>query len=79
MSGYVDGVFYDDVSDAPDLGSLRCVQDRGQDGMIRSYRGLQADFSKLPTYVRTGSSCYMVDSGKLYMYEETGQDWILQE
>ena len=40
MKGRVDGVWYDDISQAPDLGSIRCVRN---EGMIRHYYGLSAD------------------------------------
>ena len=37
MKGKVDGKWYDDMSQAPDLGSIRCVRN---EGMIRHYHGL---------------------------------------
>lgn len=72
MKGRVDGVWYDDVSQAPDLGSIRCVRN---EGMIRHYYGLSADEDKLPTYVETGSSCFMVDTGEMYFFEKKSQTW----
>ena len=72
MKGRVDGVWYDDVSQAPDLGSIRCVRN---EGMIRHYCGLSADVSKLPTYVETGSTCFMMDTGKMYFFEKKSETW----
>lgn len=75
MKGFVDGVWYDDMSQAPDFGSIRCTRN---EGMIRHYWGLSADLDKVPTYVRTGSSCLMVDTGDLYFFEETTKTWYKQ-
>lgn len=76
MSEYVDGVWYDDIQSAPNLGSIKCTGTDGSDHMIRSYMGLSQDADKLPTYVRTGSSCLMIDTGVIYFYEETSQRHI---
>ena len=75
MKGRVDGVWYEDMSQAPDLGSIRCTRN---EGMIRHYYGLSADVDKLPTYVETGSSCFMMDTGELYFYEKKSQTWYKQ-
>lgn len=71
----IDGVWYDDPSQVPDLGSLKCVRESGPGNMIREYRGLSEDVSKLPHYVLTGSSCFFIDTKKLYMYEGTSDTW----
>jgi hypothetical protein len=75
MKGKVDGVWYDDMSQAPNLGSIRCVRN---EGMIRHYNGLSADASRLPHYVETGSTCFMVDTGEMYFYEKTSDTWYKQ-
>ncbi len=75
MKGRVDGVWYDDMSQAPDLGSIKCTR---YEGMIRHYSGLSTDVDKLPHYVRTGSTCLMVDTGEMYFYEETSDTWYKQ-
>lgn len=75
MRGRVDGVWYEDMSQAPDLGSIRCTR---HEGMIRHYSGLSADRSKLPRYVETGSTCYFVDTGEIYIYEKTSDAWYKQ-
>ena len=75
MRGKKDGVWYDDISQAPDLGSIKCVNETGPDNMIRSYRGLSADISKLPHYVSTGSTCFFIDTKKMYMFEKTTDTW----
>ena len=75
MRGKVDGVWYDDMSQAPNLGSIRCVRN---EGMIRHYNGLSTDASRLPHYVETGSTCFMVDTGEMYFYEKTSDTWYKQ-
>ena len=60
MSGYVDGVWYDNIENAPEMGSIKCTGTDGSDHMIRSYMGMSKDADKMPTYVRTGSSCLMI-------------------
>lgn len=37
--------------------------------------GLAADFSDLPTNVPTGSTFFEIDTGKVYMFEETDSTW----
>ena len=78
MSGYVDGVWYENIENAPDMGSIKCTGTDGSDHMIRSYMGMSKDADKMPTYVRTGSSCLMIDTGAMYLFEETTKQWILQ-
>lgn len=77
-SGKIDGVWYDDIDDAPDLGSIRCTREAGSDCMIRDYSGLSADIGKLPKYVRTGSTFFCVDTGDIYFFEETQKTWHKQ-
>ncbi len=74
MKGYVDGKWYEDTSQAPDLGSIRCVSN---EGMIRHYHGLTADRDMLLLidYVETGSSCFMQDSGDTYYYNRHAGKW----
>ena len=74
-SGRKDGVWYDDISQAPDMGSIKCVKSSGGDNMIREYMGLSTDVAKLPKYVRTGSSFFCVDTNEIYFYEESGRAW----
>ena len=78
MSGYVDGVWYDNIENAPEMGSIKCTGTDGSDHMIRSYMGMSKDADKMPTYVRTGSSCLMIDTGAMYLFEETTKQRILQ-
>ena len=72
--GYVDGKWYEDMSQAPDLGSIRCVTN---EGMIRHYHGLSADRAKLLLidYVETGSSCFMEDTGDIYFFNKKTGLW----
>lgn len=72
--GYVDGKWYEDMSQAPDLGSIRCVTN---EGMIRHYHGLSEDKTKLLLidYVETGSSCFMDDTGDIYFFNKKSGNW----
>ena len=74
MRGRVDGKWYDDMSQAPDLGSIRCVRN---EGMIRHYHVLSKDKLKLLLidYVETGSSCFMDDNGAVYFYNKDSGHW----
>lgn len=69
-----DGQFYNSEADIPDLGSIECIS---SDGLIREYRGLSADVSKLPKYdgLATGSSCLMQDTGDYYEYNSKTKTW----
>lgn len=69
-----DGQFYDRKSDVADLGSIECIR---VEGMLREYRGLSADASKLPKYdgLATGSSCLMQDTGEYYEYNAKSKTW----
>lgn len=75
----IDGIWYEDKSQAPNLGSLNCVEAHGQLEMIRSYRGLQSDFSKLPKYpqLQTGSTFLAADTGNFYTYVAKDKTWYL--
>lgn len=79
-----DGVWYQKKSDAPDLGSLNCVEAHGPNDMIRQYSGKIADFSKLPKYdnaglngasLQTGSTFIAADTGEVYTYVSKDKTW----
>lgn len=75
----IDGILYEKESDAPDLGSIVCTgHGTGEMTMVRQYKGLSKDLDKLPKYVMSGSTCFMVDTGELYMYEATTETWYKQ-
>lgn len=67
-----DGQTYYPGQEIWELGSLKATDTNGK---IRNYEGLQKDLEKLPHYVGTGSSCFMIDSGKFYKYEKTTDSW----
>lgn len=67
-----DGQFYEVGQEVPDLGSIECVERRGN---LRSYEGLSKDVDKLPHYVASGSSCLMLDTGELYKYKKDTDEW----
>ena len=62
-----DGQVYRSGETIPNLGTLVAVE---VDGLIRSYRGMSADESKLPTYVGEGSTCIMADTGDMYIFSD---------
>lgn len=69
-----DGHVYALEKDAPDLGSITCTRNEGNK---REYVGLSKDVQKLPKYddLESGSSCLMIDTTELYMYEKTTKTW----
>lgn len=75
MSILHDGILYENESDVHDLGSWVCTSFNESNAMIRHYEGLSTDFSKLPTYVETGSSALCLDNGEYYKFEKTRNSW----
>lgn len=73
----VDGHIFYPGQEIIDLGSLECTE---AEGGKRSYQGLSADVSKLPTYddLDTGSSAMMLDTGDFYFYHAPTKQWYLQ-
>lgn len=62
-----------------DLGSFNSDDPKGQG--IRTYYGKSADiakFAKNCTYVKAGSVAYCVDTGEVYMFEDSDKTWYLQ-
>ena len=79
-----DGIWYQKKSDAPDLGSLSCVEAHGPDDMIRQYSGKKSDYSKLPKYasagisrlsLMTGSTFIAADTGEVFTYVAADKTW----
>ena len=77
LKGYKDGQFYEDISQAPDLGSIFCVNYGDAKGGVRKYHGLSEDKTKLLLidYVETGSSCFMEDTGDIYFFNKKSGNW----
>lgn len=71
-----DGQQYNDASEIPNMGSLVCVSVNGN---MREYRGLRADFDKLPKYsnLGTGSSCLFLDTGEYAEYMAYNKTWYV--
>lgn len=64
------------------MGSIKEIDSRFYNGWIAKYIGLSKDVDKLPkSYKRgkgelaSGSTCLFVDTGELYIYEETSKEW----
>lgn len=72
----IDGHLYNIGDELPELGSLACIN---EDNNKREYRGLKADFSKLPKYddLATGSSCLFLDTGEYAEYLAYNKTWYL--
>lgn len=77
-----DGIKYGANEELPDLGSWVNVAESGS--ATRSYRGLSADFSKLPTVsaypqykgkLASGSLAIAADTGNSKMYESSTDTW----
>ena len=70
----IDGQTYNEGDTIHELGSLQCVEVRGNQ---RDYQGLIKDKDKLPKYddLGTGSSALCVDNGDFYKYEATTKTW----
>ena len=60
MAVVFDGQTYENESEIPDMGSIQCVEVRGNQ---RDYQGFVQDSQKLPMYddLRTGSSATLID------------------
>lgn len=71
----IDGVMYHKGDTIPEFGSIECIS---SEGMQRNYQCLKADVDKLPHYVEGGSTCFVVDSGELYIYHKQSDTWYLQ-
>lgn len=72
----IDGKVFNVGDDLPELGSFKFT-DKGY-GQIASLSGNSADISKLPTDVKQESSAYVIDTGELYMFDETNEQWVKQ-
>lgn len=56
-------------------GSFRLVEIKGN---YKAFMGLSSDVTLLPNEMentKTGSSAFCVDTGELYLYEETSKTW----
>ena len=60
MAVVFDGQTYENENDIPDMGSIQCVEVRGNQ---RDYQGFVQDSQKLPKYddLGTGSSATLID------------------
>lgn len=71
----IDGQVYNVGDDLPEYGSLRFVSICDN---IAEIEGNSTDLSKLPTWVSQGSTAYMVDTGKVYKFDEANTQWVEQ-
>ena len=84
MQYIVDDHIYTDAALIPDLGSWLCMEKTHKN--VRAYTGLSTDVDKLPTKEKypeykdlgSGSTAYCVDTGDLYMYEQSSDKWYQQ-
>lgn len=67
-----DGQLYESGQEIWDLGSLICTD---VDGGKRHYQGLSSDVSKLPHYVASGSTCFMLDNNSMYRFHKPTDTW----
>lgn len=77
----IDGIRYYEDEEIPDFGSIECVKRLGDKHV---YQCLSKDVSKLPTRavypkysdMESGSSCRTLDSGELWRYSHTRDEWV---
>lgn len=57
-----------------DMGSIKITK---RDSNIYEFKGLDADKDKLPKVkaIGTGSTCLLIDTGVILMYEATSKTW----
>ena len=69
-----DGQTYQPGEEVPDMGTIVAFETSGN---LRKYIGLSKDVDKLPKYTNlaSGSSCLMVDTSAVYVYEKSTQEW----
>lgn len=71
----INGKAYEVGDELPDYGSLRFTS--YEDGIV-SIEGNSVDVDKLPTWVKQGSQAYMLDTERLYKFDETNERWLEQ-
>lgn len=71
----INGHVYNVGDDLPDYGSLRFIEN--QNGVVQ-IQGLSEDFSKLPTWIKAGSSAYFLDTQEVYIFDEENTEWLAQ-
>ena len=71
----INGQVYNVGDELPEYGSLRFIS---LSDNIAEIEGNSTDLSKLPTWVSQGSSAYMIDTGKVYKFDETNSEWVEQ-
>lgn len=66
-----------DQVDTRGYGSFKCT---GKEGRKFDFAGLSQDLAKLPKNdsLSTGSTALCIDTGVLYMYEQTTKQWYEQ-
>ena len=71
----INGQVYNVGDDLPEYGSLRfvCLKDGRSE-----IEGNAADISKLPTWVKQGSSAYFVDTKQVFKFDEANSQWVEQ-
>lgn len=72
----IDGKVFNVGDDLPEMGSLKFVA--GGYGQQADLEGNSVDESKLPTDVKQGSQAYMLDTKKLYKFDESVPEWVEQ-
>lgn len=72
----IDGKVFNVGDTLPALGSLKFVS--GGYGQIAEIEGNSADISKLPTDVKQGSQAYILDTKKVYKFDEANTQWVEQ-
>ena len=64
---------YNVGDDLPEYGSIKFITIRNGRAELE---GNSADLAKLPTWVKQGSQAFMIDTGKVYKFDETNTQWV---
>ena len=64
---------YNVGDDLPEYGSIKFITIRNGRAELE---GNSADLAKLPTWVKQGSQALMIDTGKVYKFDETNTQWV---
>jgi len=69
----IDSKVYNVGDDLPEYGSIKIIGIRNG---VAQIEGNSADLAKLPTWVKQGSQAIMLDTGKVYKFDETNKQWV---
>lgn len=69
----INGKVYNVGDDLPEYGSIKFITIKNGRAELE---GNSADLAKLPTWVKQGSQAFMLDTAKVYKFDETNTQWV---